>query len=210
MGSFIDRTNKRYGRLVCILRLENTKVKGAKWLCICDCGKECVRTAAAIANGGAQSCGCLKLERLSSANTKHGMSKRNYTSPEYYSWVGMKGRCKYPSTRQYKNYGGRGISVCERWNDFSNFLSDMGPRPKGKTLDRIDVNGDYSPENCRWASKREQGRNRSNAQFILVHGEKKTIRDVSEIYDLHYCTVLAKKWHKDGIDHGAELDEYIN
>lgn len=91
--------------------------------------------------------------------TKHGHTGRNWKSPTYYSWSKMKERCLNPNHEKYSNYGGRGIKVCERWMSFENFLADMGERPYGKTLDRKEVNGNYEPENCRWATAKQQRRN---------------------------------------------------
>lgn len=117
----------------------------------------------------------------------HGMTK----TATYSSWVAMISRCKYPTNDRYKNYGGRGISVCEEWKDFNNFLKDMGVRPKGKTLDRIDVNGNYNKENCRWSSSHTQYRNMAKNRTLELRGQKKILSDWAREFNtsttaLHY------------------------
>lgn len=117
---------------------------------------------------------------------------------EHNSWMSMKQRCYLPSAAGYKNYGGRGIKVCERWLEpklgFKNFLEDMGERPDGCTLDRIDVNGDYCPENCRWADAKTQCRNKRNNALITYRGETHTLKDWSEMLNLDYKTLVMRHW----------------
>jgi hypothetical protein len=108
---------------------------------------------------------------------------------EYRSWAAMRGRCNNPSNQDYASYGGRGISVCDRWNDFSNFLADLGPCPDGFSLDRIDVNGDYLPGNCRWANAKTQARNKRTTRWIVINGQTKSLAEWSEISGTDYRAI---------------------
>jgi len=114
-------------------------------------------------------------------NYKHGCSRKAGKTPEFVSWISMRDRCSRRTHSEYKNYGGRGITICERWNDFTLFLSDMGTRPDGMSLDRINVNGNYEPANCRWATRKEQARNATSSVFLEHNGQKKTMAEWGEV-----------------------------
>jgi hypothetical protein len=122
----------------------------------------------------------------------HGHSRYENHSKTYKVWAGMKKRCSTPSMTAYKYYGGRGISVCERWNSFDNFLADMGETPEGMSLDRIDSDGNYEPLNCRWASPKAQARNRRNAVRVTAFGETLTLPEWVEKTGLSYRTIYGR------------------
>lgn len=142
--------------LLTVARPEKSSKRGSvRWSCSCVCGKETMATSSALTLGKKKSCGCLKLTTFADITRKHGLSK----TPTYVSWQGMWTRCTNRNFIQFKDYGGAGITVCERWKSFINFIKDMGPRPGGMSLDRIDPFGNYEPSNCRWATRTEQNRN---------------------------------------------------
>lgn len=144
-----------------------------KWSCACDCGKTWLVQSSHLTAGNTTSCGCARADRLSDRMTTHGMSK----TPTYKSWCELVARCTNPANHAFSDYGGRGIRVCDRWlTSFESFLEDMGERPAGDmSIDRIDVNGDYEPDNCRWATRVEQSNNRRNIQLIEFGGRRQTV-----------------------------------
>lgn len=153
MGKLINLTGQRFGLLTVIERNYEFAKMAAEWLCKCDCGGTYIARGQRLRSGEIRSCGCLIL--------KHGHSSHDNRSPTYRSWHMMLQRCTNPNALNYRNYGGRGIIVCERWNNFCNFLEDMGVRPEGMTLDRYpNNNGNYETGNCRWATPKEQIDNR--------------------------------------------------
>ena len=162
-----DIAGQQFGRLTVLsldsIRQRPLKRRGTLWLCQCTCGAKCIVRGTHLQSGNSQSCGCMKRELArelaSTQNTTHGHA-RGSISPTYSVWIGMRKRCQNKATNGYLRYGGRGISVCERWHKFENFLADMGERPPGRTLDRINNDGNYEPGNCRWATLEEQNLNR--------------------------------------------------
>jgi hypothetical protein len=163
MSHPIDITNQRFGRLVAIRRAGSNSRGRALWLCQCDCGNKKIAPSQDLRNGKIQSCKCLQNENRERYFLAHGHSRRDSNSPEYRAWAGMLARCRDPKN-QY--YGGRGIKVCKHWFRFENFLSDMGLRPRNHFLDRINVNGNYKPSNCRWGTLKEHQQNKRPRQKV--------------------------------------------
>jgi len=154
--NYKDLMSQRFGRLVAIGKEGRNERREIVWLCLCDCGGLVKVGSSRLRGGYTQSCGCLQKDTSRKENTTHGKS---YTRI-YSIWRTMLTRCNNSSHESYLNYGARGIQVCERWKIFENFLADMGEPPDGLTLDRIDVNGNYEPGNCQWATWIEQNNNK--------------------------------------------------
>ena len=161
-----DLTGKKFGYLRVIKRVD---VAGRpKWLCRCQCGKETVVGGGNLRGGITKSCGCYRRVITGNRARTHGKSH----TPTYLAWNRMHRRCKDPRVIDYEHYGGRGIVVCERWHKFENFLEDMGERPDGLTLERVNNDGNYEISNCRWATRMEQANNtRRNHIVDTPHGQ---------------------------------------
>ena len=169
--------------------ISSIKTDGAclRWLCRCACGTEKVVQDVALRRG-IKSCGCFTREAVSIANRTHGM--RNL--PEYSSWSAMRARCINPQRKSYARYGGRGITICDRWlNSFPNFYADMGPKPSSEySLERINNSGPYSPENCRWATGTEQCSNTRRNRILEHDGLKMTATQWAAFLDINYFTLI--------------------
>lgn len=191
MPSAIDLTGRKFERLT-VLRLEGRRGRRLFWACKCDCGTEIAVRGSHLTSGGTLSCGCLHSERssarthvLHAANTKTGLSG----SATYSVWCGMRSRCSNPRNAYYAYYGGRGIQVCERWQKFENFVTDMGAKPDGLTLDRIDNSRGYEPGNCRWVSRRIQQNNRRNNRILTYMGKTATIAEWASALGMKFNTL---------------------
>lgn len=185
-----DMTGQKIGRLL-VLSYSGTIGNRRSWLCRCDCGNEVVRMGSDLRVGDTRSCGCLKRD----TQTRHGM----YATKEYRTWVGMRQRCSNPKSNFFHRYGGRGISVCEEWaSSFECFYRDMGPCPSLRhSIERIDLDGNYEPSNCRWATNEEQANNTSRSRLLTLNGETRTMRrwaDHLGMSDVTLNTRLARGW----------------
>lgn len=158
MGVFVDITGQKFNRLTVLKRVFNESKGHARWECLCECGNTTILNGTIIKNGIVKSCGCLRSDTTTAIKTKHGKAK----TKEHVAWINMRARCYNPKRCDYPRYGGRGMRVCDTWNsDFVNFLNDMGLAPSEHySIDRIDVNGDYEPANCKWSTEHEQSINR--------------------------------------------------
>lgn len=166
MGLFRNIKDQRFGKLVAF-EVEGKEDHYILWICKCDCGKVTVVRSKNLISGNTKSCGCLRKEIVKEMGTKHG----KWDSRERRAWSNMKTRCFNPRSKNYKYWGGRGISICDRWlgdHGFENFFEDMGECPEGLTLDRRDNDGNYSKENCRWADRKTQNENRRSKVLDFV------------------------------------------
>ena len=191
-----DLTGKKFGLLTAIKFIPGTQKKGekiipSKWICECVCGNTSTVQAGNLRSGNTTSCGCIGIESRKTAIKTHGLRKH----PLYNVWNSMRQRCTNPNTKSYKTYGARGIHVCERWLKFENFWEDVSPEwEKGLTLERIDNNGPYGPDNCKWATREKQANNRVTSSFIdTIHG-RLTIAEASKISGIKAKTIWMRKY----------------
>lgn len=174
----VDISGEKFNRLTAIQRDYSKDKPEPYWVFKCDCGNVKSYIKNAVMKRKIKSCGCLHAEksrsRITHYNTTHGLSK----SKTYQIWKGVKDRCFNNCNSGFKNYGGRGITMCDRWLDYRNFLSDMGDVPENMSIERIDNNGNYEPSNCKWADRIEQGNNRRNNRRVVIDGaEYNTVAD---------------------------------
>lgn len=183
-------------RLTLIASVGKTKSGELLWLCVCRCGNRLIVHAGNITSGHTRSCGCLMLERARDANTKHGEAsiRSGKRTVEYSTWAEIKRRCYNKNCHSYKEYGARGITMCEAWKDsFKTFLSDMGRRPSAlHSIERNKVNEGYSPDNCRWATRSEQNRNTRRNRFIEIDGETRVLMEWAERSGTNRATIAAR------------------
>lgn len=194
--NFQDLSGQRFGRLTVIKRAENSKDGGARWLCKCDCGNEIIVKAGSLKSGNTQSCGCFEREQTVIRNTKHNKCGTRI----YQVWRDMKNRCYRPKTQSYKSHGARGITVCDEWlHDFQVFYdwAMANGYADNLTIDRIDVNGNYEPSNCRWATPKEQANNTRRNRFITYNGKKQTLQQWADEIGIKRQTIekrLERGW----------------
>jgi hypothetical protein len=200
----LDLTGQVYGRLVVIERAPKHNQR-VMWKCQCSCGQMTVVPTACLRNGESQSCGCLfleKVQKMGRENTTHGLSG----TPEYQSWVAMISRCEDPTHRSYARYGGRGIGVCKRWRaSVQAFVADLGPRPSSEhSLERITNESNYEPGKVRWATRKEQARNRSSNRLITFDGKTMCLVEWAEHLNMKAVTIRQR------LNRGFPLEVVLN
>ncbi len=200
MGHFVDLSGETFGRLTAHNVIGRNKHNQLLWRCTCECGTEKAVLGMCLRRGEIQSCGCYHKERTSAVHTKHGKTR----TPIYAVWRSMMQRCYDKNSHAYNRYGGRGINVCPEWQSFEGFYKDMGDRPEGKSLERINNDGDYAPENVIWADAKAQARNRRSTVFIEHNGERKSLAEWSELSGVKLQTLWARIF-KHGLDVGDAL-----
>lgn len=183
-----DHTGQTFGRLTAMELVERRLDRNHVWRFQCSCGRTHLAGIRAVQSGNTSSCGCIHKEQLADRNSTHGLSKRHPS--EYRIWKNMRGRCNSPTNNSYADYGGRGIKVDGRWDDFGAFMQDMGERPDGCSLDRVDVNGDYGPHNCRWATDKEQANNKRSSRVLEINGETRTLQQWCDHFKVGRKTVV--------------------
>ena len=198
MGTKLELAGERFGRLIVKKCAGKTKSGNYLWECECKCGKNVIVRSGDLRNDHTKSCGCL----ASKLNNKYAVIHGKSRIPGYNSWFHMVDRCNNPENKAYKNYGGRGIKVCQRWLSVDNFFKDMGEKPKGLTIDRIDNNGNYEKDNCRWTTYAEQNKNRRDNILLTQNGITRTISDWTRYFNLARNTIrerLNKGWPMDRV-----------
>lgn len=191
MGTFIDMTGQRFGRLTVTERASNNKHNCVMWLCRCDCGKDVAVLGSSLRNGSTRSCGCYSAELTRERGTTHGMCK----SRLYRIWDAMKQRCYATSHKAFENYGGRGITVCNAWREsfeaFRDWALSAGYNDD-LTLDRMDTDGNYEPSNCQWVSLKDQQSNKRNNRLISYAGKTLTVSEWAEVTGINRSTLFAR------------------
>lgn len=193
--SLKDYSGQRWGRLTAtaLVQRDTSRENNHVWRFTCDCGSTKDAKIKLVRAGKTTSCGCAARELLAARNTLHGMTKTH--SAEYRSWKDMRSRCNNPNDSDFAGYGGRGIKVDPRWSDFETFAADMGCRPRGCTLDRIDVNAGYSPENCRWANATTQANNKRSNRVIEFDGRAQTLQQWCREFNIETSKVRYRLSH---------------
>jgi hypothetical protein len=184
---FKDLTGMRFGKLVAVEPFKKSWCSKYFWKCECDCGKEISCLGSNLLRGNTSSCGCYKDEKIGDLRRSHGLPNTRI----FKIWAGIRKRCNNPKCAAYKDYGGRGIKICERWDKFENFYEDMKDGyADNLSLDRFpNVNGDYEPGNCRWATTAEQNRNRRTNVIVEYNGVSKTLTEWQMVTGIRYSTI---------------------
>lgn len=203
MGTFKDVVGKEFASLRVVAFAGRAVGGGSTWRCLCavdlgGCGRETIVRVAKLNNGHTKSCGCRRDRVRGVSSITHGATRgRTRTGkmpPEYTTWRAMRHRCMAPSCKKFPRYGGRGIRICDRWQDFAVFLADMGPKPSpNHTIERVDNDGHYEPGNCRWATQREQQRNRSSNTVLELDGVRRCLAEWVDVTGINLATIQARK-----------------
>jgi hypothetical protein len=193
MTKRLNLVGKRFCYLVCTSYYGVSEdKKRTLWYFKCDCGKEIISRADAIKRGVVVSCGCYNRKNNIPTRLTHGLSK----TLSYKSWAAARDRCYNPKNPKFKNYGARGIRLCDHWHDFENFYRDMGDRPSTKySINRINNDGDYCKENCEWAESKKQSRNKTTTRYLIINNEKIDIKTASELYGVAMSTIRYRISH---------------
>lgn len=178
MSNFRDLTGQRFGELTVLRRVENSPSRGTRWLCKCDCGREAIVFAGNLTRGNTTSCGCSRLTKTSQKLRIHGETKTRL----YQIWYNMVTRCYNTNDPHFQHYGARGIAVCEAWHKYENFRdwALSNGYQNTLTIERSDVDGNYHPDNCTWASRKQQANNKRTSRFIEFDGERRTVAEWAE------------------------------
>lgn len=200
MAIATDIIGKRFGKLTVLRRGENNSRGEARWVCKCDCGRETLVITNNLNCGNTRSCGCTRVEKLNRFSYKHGACHRGKKERLYLVWRNMVGRCYDESNSEYKRYGARGIEMCEEWKDsyaaFREWAMSTGYNPLAKkgecTIERVDNDGNYCPENCIWTNLKRQANNKRNNHYLNVLGKKITTAEASEKYGIPYRRLLKR------------------
>lgn len=204
-NKFIDMTGRVYGRLTIIKRVPTPKhLRVTHWECKCECGNLIVTSRPNLITGHTTSCGCYARELIS--GNKYRETHNESTTRLYYVWQNMKQRCYDESLENYKDYGGRGIKICDEWMEYANFANwaKANGYKNNLSIDRIDVNGDYKPTNCRWVTMKQQNRNKTTTRYIELKGVKKSVGEWSEILNIPISTIINR------LDRGCDAEEALN
>jgi hypothetical protein len=184
----IGMVGKVFGKWTVVARAGSSH-RSPTWTCQCECGKRKEVVGKTLRNGDSTSCGCQAPLLISKARTRHGYARLGQVTPTWRTWAGIIRRCTNPHDKAFKRYGAKGITICDRWKVFENFLEDMGERPEGLTIDRINGRLGYFKENCRWATQKEQQNNRLNNMTIAYRGEHKTVSEWADCLNIKAHTL---------------------
>lgn len=204
MGKLIDLTGQKFGRLTVIKRTDEIATnKSAKWHCVCDCGNECIKSSTSLRKFPKSSCGCWKAEITSKLFKKYDIKNRKL----YEIWKGIKARCFNINSKDYHNYGGRGITLCNEWRDYNVFQKWAIEHGyiEGLTIERIDVNGNYCKENCCWIENKFQAQNTRKVRRFIYKDKVYTIRQLSEKFNVNYYALKARL-----TQYGWDIERAIN